>query len=771
MRPSASLVRVLLVTVVSACLFIPHAAAMTKAAATGSCPTGNSAIVNPTLTVVQGGTATATFKIARHCSNIQVNLASYDAPSFSFALPQTLIDYNPKPLNGPTRYSYNNGVTYALTTTVSPCFFQVDLVRGPVIVNLTSTGQYGDRKLKWENGGTKCLTKITTTAKPEAGVDIGGAISDSAVLTGLSATGGGTLTFKVYGPNDATCSTAAKSTSTVSVNGSNTYSSTSYTPSAPGTYRWTASYSGDSRNFPAVSACNAANESVVVRPRSPTITTTASPNVTLGGPIWDTATLGGTFSGTGTISFALWSNATCSGPPAFTSVVPVSGNGTYTSGSVTPSIAGTFFWIASYGGDANNIAQSGNCGDTDESVTVFKLGPSLTTQASADVLLGNPISDTATLGGTASGTGLITFDLYGPNNATCSGAPIYTSNASVAGNRSYDSASFTPTQAGTYRWVARYGGDANNLPVQTSCNEGGESVIVGEDDSPPLCVLTQTVPGPPKQLKITVQDAQSGIASIVVDAIANATTSGDTGFPPGTTSPVLVTVSKTNQSKSSFVRLKVTNNAGLTTICDPLVPAVKKSPPGGAVHRHIVGSKFTLRAGAHLVMFGAERGILLSGSIPKARAGQTVTLLSQACGFNGPSELARVKTSKRGAFHYRVLPGLNATYSVRWGGVTKKVRVSVRPRIALARESAGRFRVDVSTTNGMFLTRSHVQLQRWSGMRWIGIRTTTLSKNSREDAMIAVSSGRFAASVFGRLRAVLPASKCYAGAVSPVISG
>lgn len=755
-----------------ACVLTPNALAASTKAAGGSCPSGNAAVVSPTLTVVQGGTATATFKIAKNCSNIQVNLASYDAPQFDFALPQTLIDYSPKPLNGSTRYSYNNGYKYTLTTTVSPCFFQVDLVRGPVIQNLTSTSQYGDRKLKWQNGGTKCVTKISTTAKPETGVDIGGATSDSAVLSGLSAGGGGTLTFKVYGPNDATCSTVAKFTSpAINVSGSNTYSSGNYTPTAPGTYRWTASYSGDSRNFPAVSACNAAYESVVVRQRTPTISTVASANVNLGGQVTDTATLGGTYNGTGTITFRLWNNATCAGTPVFTTTKTVTGNASYTSAAFMPTAAGTYRWIASYGGDANNAAVSAACGDVNESVTVYRAGPSLTTQASADVQLGSPISDTATLTGSASGTGTITFKVYGPNNATCTGTPNFTGSATVSGNGPYNSGNFTPTQAGVYRWVASYSGDANNLPTLTSCNDAGESVTVGEDDSKPQCVLSDTVEGPPKQLKITVQDPQSGISSIVVDAIVNATTTGDTGFPAGTTSPVVVTATKTVQSKSSFVRLKVTNNAGLTTLCDPVVPAAKKARrPVSAPHRPARSSAFTFGADARQVTFGAERGVLLSGTIP-AGAGQTVTVLSQVCGFSGASKLASVKTGKGGAFRYSLLPGLNATYSVRWGGVTKNVRVSVRPQLALTRESAGRFRVDVSTTNGMFLTGSNVQLQRWSGNRWVGVRRTTLAQNSPEDEMVAVSSGTFAASVFGSLRAVLPASKCYAGAVSPVVSG
>ena len=48
------------------CGFAPHGAAAYTDAVAGTCPSGNAAIVNPTLSVVQGGTATATFKIAQH---------------------------------------------------------------------------------------------------------------------------------------------------------------------------------------------------------------------------------------------------------------------------------------------------------------------------------------------------------------------------------------------------------------------------------------------------------------------------------------------------------------------------------------------------------------------------------------------------------------------------------------------------------------------------------------------------------------------------------
>ena len=73
-----------------------------------------------------------------------------------------------------------------------------------------------------------------------------------------------------------------------------------------------------------------------------------------------------------------------------------------------------------------------------------KATPTLSTQASPSVLLGGPVHDTATLAGGNAPTGTITFRLYGPDNATCAGAPSFTTTATATGNASYTSASFTP---------------------------------------------------------------------------------------------------------------------------------------------------------------------------------------------------------------------------------------------------------------------------------------------------------------------------------------
>ena len=99
---------------------------------------------------------------------------------------------------------------------------------------------------------------------------------------------------------------------------------------------------------------------------SPTITTTANPSsVTLsnsGSPtLKDSATLSGGYNPTGTITFTLYG---LDGTTVVdTETATVSGNGTYTTPTgytlpTTGTVTGTYQWVASYSGDANNNAVS-----------------------------------------------------------------------------------------------------------------------------------------------------------------------------------------------------------------------------------------------------------------------------------------------------------------------------------------------------------------------------------------------------------------------------
>jgi hypothetical protein len=79
------------------------------------------------------------------------------------------------------------------------------------------------------------------------------------------------------------------------------------------------------------------------------------------------------------------------------------------------------------------------------------------------------------------------FALYGPNDASCTTAPVFTSRAtppgvftlgSVSANGTYVSGPFRPARPGTYRWAAALIGDPANDPATAACNSTNERVAV-----------------------------------------------------------------------------------------------------------------------------------------------------------------------------------------------------------------------------------------------------------------------------------------------------
>jgi hypothetical protein len=95
------------------------------------------------------------------------------------------------------------------------------------------------------------------------------------------------------------------------------------------------------------------------------------------------------------------------------------------------------------------------------------------------------------------------------------------------------------------------------------------------DTTPPTCPA-RVIAGPPTQLVVTFQDADSGLASIVVTQSDNA----DTPVPPftvGTNDPVTVTATKIDQSRSAHVAITATDVAGNVANCDPVISLVQRS--------------------------------------------------------------------------------------------------------------------------------------------------------------------------------------------------
>ena len=199
----------------------------------------------------------------------------------------------------------------------------------------------------------------------------------------------------------------------------------------------------------------------------------------------DSATLTGSYHATGTITFDLY------GPDGvtivYTDTTPVNGDGTYITTFAPPTppppgfpITGTYNWVVSYSGDANNNGVASSFGN--ESGQVHAANPSLGTDPSpGSVTLSNgspPIlTDTATLSGGFEETGTITFDLYAPGGV----APVDTEIVTVSGNGTYTTPTgytlpTTGTVTGTYQWVATYSGDGNNNGVASA--NGDEPVVV-----------------------------------------------------------------------------------------------------------------------------------------------------------------------------------------------------------------------------------------------------------------------------------------------------
>jgi hypothetical protein len=212
-------------------------------------------------------------------------------------------------------------------------------------------------------------------------VAIGSSADDTATLSGASATAGGTVTYSVY--DNATCTSGGggliSTLGPVTVTDGIVPTSPSWTSTGTaGTYYFVASYSGDGDNLAASSGCGA--EPITVSPDAPSISTQLSvTTVTIAGTADDTALLtGASANAGGTVTYRVYGNATCTsgGGGLITTLGPVS----VTNGSVPDSptwtatvAAGTYYFVASYSGDANNLAASSGCGAEPITVTVSTL--------------------------------------------------------------------------------------------------------------------------------------------------------------------------------------------------------------------------------------------------------------------------------------------------------------------------------------------------------------------------------------------------------------
>jgi hypothetical protein len=260
-----------------------------------------------------------------------------------------------------------------------------------------------------------------------------------------------------------------------------------FTPSAPGSRSATLQLTDDAPGSPqelTLSGSGTTGPTATPSPGSiafgsqPAGTTTPEQRVTLTAGGDEALHLTGAFlSGASPASYAL-TDDTCSGAtltPSETCHVDVA----FAAAGSGPRAA-TLVFVDDAGDSPQSVSLSGT---SESSAPVAST--SIATQASGNTVLGGAVSDTALLGGGQAPTGQIAFRLYGPGDASCSGAPAFTDVVAVSGNGGYHSADFTPTKPGVYRWVAAYSGDAGNDPATHPCDVPSERVVVSAPPEQP----------------------------------------------------------------------------------------------------------------------------------------------------------------------------------------------------------------------------------------------------------------------------------------------
>lgn len=323
---------------------------------------------------------------------------------------------------------------------------------------------------------------------------------DTATVTGYHPTG--TVTFNAW--TNSSCSGGPVFTSAGRPLGSNgTATSAEFVPTPPATsttYFFIASYSGDTNNAAVSGHCTDAGESITFTPgATQSAITTQESAASAPDTFTDTATVTGgtgTNAPTGQVTFQVYgpNDANCTGPfVTISPSSPLAANGTATSGPFTAPSAGTYTFIASYSGDAHNTPAAGTCSSAHESFVVEKARPAISTTEMASTTTPGSFTDTATLTGVATGhtpAGTMTFRVYGPNDATCTGTAVTLTPASTVTGTSTTSGLFTPPGPGTYTFVASYSGDAFNSAVAGHCSDANERFTVA---SPPPVVIPPTV--------------------------------------------------------------------------------------------------------------------------------------------------------------------------------------------------------------------------------------------------------------------------------------
>jgi hypothetical protein len=208
----------------------------------------------------------------------------------------------------------------------------------------------------------------------------------------------------------------------------------------------------------------------------------AAITVVQGTPVTDTATLAGdgAASATGIVSYAVYSDASCTqlvlglGTDGFSGAVAAA------SAPETSLAPGVYYWQAHFGGDIHNEPATSACGS--DVLAVLAPTTTVTTQSgggvsgsSLTVPVGTPVTDRARIMGSlaAVASGTVTYALYKDSKCTI---PLSVGRQTAVLNGAADPSAAVKPKAGTYYWKATYSGGGLDAPSVSSC--AGEVLVV-----------------------------------------------------------------------------------------------------------------------------------------------------------------------------------------------------------------------------------------------------------------------------------------------------
>jgi hypothetical protein len=355
--------------------------------------------------------------------------------------------------------------------------------------NSGSTSSCGSEVLNVK-AKTTLSTKLSGESKEAEELTVleGSKAKDKATLSGTnSSTATGKALYKIY--SDKECKTLVKEAGEVTLeSGAKIPASTEEELEAGKTYYWQATYKGDGLHQESTSTCGSEVLNVKAKVTLTTIlsgedqeseTVEAQPI----SAITDDAKLKGTnvSSATGTVSYDVYTDKEC------TKLVAEAGSVSVSSGAAPASTeevlaTGTYYWQASYGGDALHQSAKSTCGTE---VLTVKPGTTLTTTLSGEgqedsqieVGTGQEVTDHATLSGESASmaTGTVKYAVYSDSECT---KLVETAGEVVVTAGSVPSSLEKKLAAGTYYWQATYSGDSSNLKSTSEC--GSEITVVRE---------------------------------------------------------------------------------------------------------------------------------------------------------------------------------------------------------------------------------------------------------------------------------------------------